>query len=284
MPRLPLVTYTFTFVICQVFPRTFIVTLVTIPVRNKHTSGFSPANADRLAFDAVGLKHRLRPIEESSSQNLGDGDYTAHCVSSARGFSMLELVIVIGIMMIVAGIAVEFVQRAAQTMRLEESAINYSNLLQQARLRAVHDDKYYTVLTVTNPVNGNMAFVDIAGTGIYVPGEPMMVFPVGVAPQSFGSGPALAGLEAAFLPNNPGAVQTVNTTALGPSLGSRGLPCTPTGGPLGTCPYLSAGGIPTSYITFLQNTQSGNWEAVTLTPAGRIRQWRYDGSNWSSLN
>lgn len=197
---------------------------------------------------------------------------------------MLELIIVIAIMMIVAGIAVEFVQRAAQTMRLEESAINYSNLLQQARLRAVHDDKYYTVLTASGGVNGNMAFVDIAGTGIYVPGEPMMVFSTGVSPQLFGSGPNLANLEAQFLPNNPGAVQTVNTTALGPTLGSRGLPCTPTGGPLGTCPYLSAGGVPTSYITFLQNTQSGNWEAVTLTPAGRIRQWRYDGSTWSSLN
>jgi prepilin-type N-terminal cleavage/methylation domain-containing protein len=259
---------------------------VTIPLRNRLNSGFSAACADRLALSAVSSKHHLRPIEESSSHNPGAADNAAHTpsVSSARGFSMLELIIVIAIMMIVAGIAVEFVQRAAQTMRLEESAINYSNLLQQARLSAVHDDKYYTVLTASGGVNGNMAFVDIAGTGIYVPGEPMMVFSTGVSPQSFGSGPNLANLEAQFLPNNPGAVQTVNTTALGPTLGSRGLPCTPTGGPLGTCPYLSVGGVPTSYITFFQNTQSGNWEAVTLTPAGRIRQWRYDGSTWSSLN
>ena len=194
------------------------------------------------------------------------------------------MLVVIAIMMIVGAITVEFVQRAAQTMRLQESAINYSNLLQQARLRAVHDDKFYTVLTASGGVNGDIAFVDIAGTGVYVLGDPMMSFPVGVTPQSFGSGPNLANLEAQFLPNNPGAVQTVNTTALGPSLGSRGLPCTPIGGPLGTCPYLSVNGVPVSYITFIQNTQSGNWEAVTLTPAGRIRQWRYDGSTWSGLN
>ncbi len=225
-------------------------------------------------------------MEHSKTHDFRAGDNAAHAVSTsaARGFSLLELVIVITILMIVGAIAVEFVQRAAQTMRLQESAINYSNLLQQARLRAVHDDKYYTVLTTGGGVNGNIAFVDVAGTGVYVPGEPMMVFSSGVTPQPFGSGPNVANLEAQFLPNNPGAVMTVNTTALGPTLGSRGLPCTPTGGALGVCPYLSVNGIPTSYITFLQNTQSGVWEAVTLTPAGRIRQWRYDGSTWSSLN
>jgi len=259
---------------------------VTIASPNGATAHacFSAACADCLS--AVDWKHLSHPPEYLETRNFRAGKNAAHAasISSARGFSILELVIVIAIMMIVAGIAVEFVQRAAQTMRLEESAINYSNLLQQARLRAVHDDKYYTVLTASGGVNGNMAFVDIAGTGIYVPGEPMMVFSAGVSPQSFGSGPNLAGLEAQFLPNNPGAVMTVNTTALGPTLGSRGLPCTPTGGSLGVCPYLSVNGIPTSYITFIQNTQSENWEAVTLTPAGRIRQWRYDGSTWSALN
>lgn len=246
--------------------------------------GFFDPYADRVS--AVGSKHPNHPLGHSKTPNVRVGDNASHAssVSAARGFSMLELVIVIGIMMIVAGIAVEFLQRAAQTMRLKESGINYSNLLQQARIRAVHDDKYYTVLAAIGGVGGDMAFVDIAGTGVYVPGEPMMLFSTGVSPQSFGSGPNLANLEAQFLPNNPGAIQTVNTTALGPTLGSRGLPCTPTGGPLGVCPYLSVGGVPTSYITFIQNTQSGNWEAVTLTPAGRIRQWRYDGSTWSALN
>ncbi len=187
--------------------------------------------------------------------------------------------------MVVASITLEFVQKAAQTMRLRESAVNYSNLLQQARLRAVHDDKYYTVLTAAGGVNGSIAFIDIFGTGNYVPGDPMMPFSAGVTGMSFGYGPNLTNLESQFLPNNPGAVLTVNTTALGPSFGPRGLPCTPTaGGGAGTCPYLSATGVPTSYITFLQNSQDQSWEAVTVTPAGRIRQWRYDGSVWSSLN
>lgn len=209
----------------------------------------------------------------------------AKCSLLSRGFSLLELLIAIAILMVVASITLEFVQKAAHTMRLRESAINYSNLLQQARLRAVHDDKYYTVLTATGGVNGTIAFIDVMGTGNYVQGDPMMPFSAGVIAVPFGSGPALTNLEAQFLPNNSSAVLTVNTTALGPSFGPRGLPCTPTsGGGGGTCPYLSTAGVPTSYITFLQNTQDQSWEAVTVTPAGRIRQWRYDGSAWSSLN
>jgi len=201
------------------------------------------------------------------------------------GFSMLELIIVVAIIMIVAAITVEVVQKAAQSMRLQESAISYSGLLQQARIRAVKDDKYYTVLTTTGGTTDPTAFIDIAGTGVYAPGDPMMVFPSGVSPMAFSSGPSLANLEAQFLPPDPSSLLTLNTTAPGPSFGPRGLPCTPSSsGPSGTCPYLTPAGIPTSYVAFLQNGQSGKWEAVTVTPAGRIRQWAYDSGTWSSLN
>jgi hypothetical protein len=40
----------------------------------------------------------------------------------------------------------------------------------------------------------------------------------------------------------------------------------------------------TSYITFMQHNVSGKWAAVTITPAGRIRQWTYDGNAWSAVN
>jgi prepilin-type N-terminal cleavage/methylation domain-containing protein len=205
--------------------------------------------------------------------------------SSRRGFSLLELLIVVAIIMIVAGITVQQVQRAARTMRLQESAIAYSNLVQQARISAVKDDKYYTVRTdaaATPPT----AYVDLNGSGSYDPGEPTMVFQSGVVPQSFGSGPGLADLEGKFLP--AGAAPVVDATAPGPTFGARGLPCiatsyTPNNG---SCTYLSNAGLPTAFITFIQNTQTGQWEAVTVTPSARIRQWQYDanGSSWSPLN
>jgi type II secretory pathway pseudopilin PulG len=227
----------------------------------------------------------------SPSENLGvHGSGAARNRGTARapeqGLTLIELIAVVAIVMIIAAITVEAVQRASRSMRLHEAAISYSNLLQQARIRAVRDDKFRTVLTT--PANGPTpptAFVDLASNGLYAAGDPMMIFPMGVTPMPFTSGPNLAGLEAQFLPPGPGSLQTVNTTAQGPTFGTRGLPCTPTAaGPNGTCPYLSAAGIPTAYIAFLQNTQSGNWMAVTVTPAGRIRQWAYSAGTWSALN
>jgi prepilin-type N-terminal cleavage/methylation domain-containing protein len=222
----------------------------------------------------------------SRSAGLGGSHHSGSSRDPEQGFSLLELIAVISIIMIISAITVEAVQRATRTMRLQEAAVSYSNLLQQARIRAVRDDKYYTVRTTAGA--GNVpptAFVDIAQNGVYAAGDPMMIFPAGVSPMAFASGPNLAGLEAQFLPPGPGSSLTVNTTAAGPSFGTRGLPCTPTiAGPNSTCPYLSLAGLPTAYISFMQNAQNGNWMAVTVTPAGRIRQWVYTDGNWTALN
>lgn len=186
-----------------------------------------------------------------------------------RGFSLLELCAVLMILMIVGAMALLTAVHAARSIRLHESATSYANLLQQARMRAVRDDRIYTVQTTTT--TPPTAFVDLAGGGT----NPRMVFATGVTPMPFGSGPALTNLENQFLP--AGQSGTVNTTAPGPTFGPRGLPCTPNAG---SCPSM----VPTSYITFLQNSDNTKWLAVTVNPAGRIRIWQYDGSTWSAMN
>jgi Tfp pilus assembly protein FimT len=196
--------------------------------------------------------------------------------------------IVVCIMLIISSVMILNVQSAVRGVRLSESAANYANLLQQARIRAVRDDRFYAVLAVT-PVSGApYAFVDIQGTGVLAPGDPMQVFATAVVPQPFASGPSLTNLKSQFLPPGASAQSTVNSTLAGPTFGPRGLPCTPVAGAGGstTCPYLTPPNFtPTSFITFIQNTQSGKWQAVTVTPAGRIRQWAYDGTSaWSPLN
>jgi type II secretory pathway pseudopilin PulG len=202
-----------------------------------------------------------------------------------RGFSLLEMCLVVAILMIVASMVFVNAVTAIRSIRLTESATSYANLLQQARIRAVQDDTYYLVRT--NPAAGDNppeAYVDIAQTGTYSvlgPSDPMVAFLQDVDPKPFSTGPGLTNLESKFLP--AAGVATLDTTDP-PTFGPRGLPCTPTAASGGTCPYLNAAGIPTSYITFLQNAQSDKWEAVTVTPAGRIGIWSYDGTNWSPMN
>ena len=196
-----------------------------------------------------------------------------------RGVTLLELCVVLAILLIVGGMLFINAVTAIRNIRLHQSAISYANLLQQARMRAVTDDTFYTVQTA---ISGStpIAFADLSvgRTGIYAAGDPMMVFSQGVTYMAFSSGPAQANLESQFLP--AGQAATVSTTSTTPTFGARGLPCRPTGS---ICPYIT-GGVATSYITFLQNAQSTKWEAVTVSPAARIRIWLYDGATWSAMN
>jgi prepilin-type N-terminal cleavage/methylation domain-containing protein len=216
---------------------------------------------------------RVKPTAAQSGE-----DAVCHRPLKQTGFSLLELMIVLSIAFIAAAMATMSMQRAARSVRLFEAGSDYANLLQNARIQAVKDDRFYTVRTTLSSTAPPQAYVDIGGTGTYTAPDPVMVFPQGVTPMPFASGPGLANLEAMFLPSGGNALATLNTAAAGPTFGSRGLPCTPTAG---TCSSM----IPTSYITFIQNQESGDWMAITVTPAGRVRQWQYDNAgNWSPRN
>ena len=198
-----------------------------------------------------------------------------------RGFSLIELLIVVAIGMIAAAMALPLVSNAVNQIHLSSSATDYANLLQRARMRAVQDDTYYQIQTQT--LSGDpIAYVDINKNGSYDTGEPMMVFASGVTDKAQSAGPALANLKSLFLPSGSVAQGSLQSTMI-PIFGPRGLPCKVSGS---ACPYLDAGGKPFSYLLFVQNTQNNRWEAVTLNPAARIREWAYDtkSSTWSPLN
>lgn len=208
-------------------------------------------------------------------------------VQAARrqaGFSLIELLIVVCIALVVTAMAVMQIQNTVRGVRLRSSATSYANLLQQARIRAVHDDNFYSVVVPAGP--NPQAVVDINSNGVYDAGEPLAPFSSGVVAQPFAAGPNVNQLKLLFLPPDPLSQASVNTTLAGPTFGPRGLPCTPlvTAG-VTTCPMLNPNVPATSFITFLQNLENGSWMAVTVSPAGRIRQWTYDlGTNtWSPL-
>jgi len=197
------------------------------------------------------------------------------------GFSLIELLIVVAISMIAAAMALPLVSNAVNQIHLSSSATDYANLLQRARMRAVQDDTYYQIQTQT--LSGDpIAYVDINKNGSYDTGEPMMVFASGVTYKAQSAGPALSNLKSQFLPSGSVAQGSLQSTMI-PIFGPRGLPCKVSGS---ACPYLDAGGKPFSYLLFVQNTQNNRWEAVTLNPAARIREWAYDtkSSTWSPLN
>jgi len=198
------------------------------------------------------------------------------------GFSMVELLTVAAIIVIVGGFAVPNIMSALHMARLRGSVADFSSLLQTARLRSVQDDRFYSTFILAG--SPQQAYVDInanGGTGVD-PGDPLIAISSEVTPMAVGAAPDTANLTGQFLPAGSGVVPKDGSTTGTPVIFSpRGLPCTTqtaTGGSV--CD--SAGGA-TAFWVFFQDSRTQAWEAITVTPAGRIQKWQHGVGGWSKL-
>ena len=82
-------------------------------------------------------------------------------------------------------------------------------------------------------------------------------------------------------PSGPGAPSAIDTSTLGftpetgnPSFNTRGLPC-----------LYSAGACANfGFISYYKDTRiagSGGWASISISPAGRIKRWFWNGSSWT---
>jgi len=191
-----------------------------------------------------------------------------------RGFSLLELMIVVAIIMILAAITVPRIMNTISDVKLRYFATNYSGLLQSARMQAVRKNAFYMVQSTPLSTGGTGYYVHFEG-GTYAAGDSLL--PLGseitVHPGS-GSG---APNESTFLTGN--ITFTVNAaSADSPAFNARGLPCIGVVNTT-TCPYSGQG-----FIVFMSKPSlTGNldWAAVAITPSGHMQIWTCDGNgNW----
>lgn len=202
------------------------------------------------------------------------------------GLSLIELMVVVVVVLIVAGYAVPTIMNMAHMIRLRGSATDFDGLVQQARIRSVQDDRSYSMYI--NAVAGatpSTAYVDLKQTGAIAAGDPEMVLPTEITLFAASGAPATANLKTQLLPaGTPVAVGPYDAAlASGTPItfSPRGLPCLPTAG---VCSGAVALG-PTAYWAFFENTTTTDWEAVTVSPAGRIQRWSYSASAsaWNKL-
>ena len=213
-----------------------------------------------------------------------------------RGFSLVELLVVVAIMLVVAAFTVPVMISAVRAGKLRGAASDYANVLQTARMRAVQDDRYYSVYT--QPANGNvpqLAYVDIypqaingaSGTGAPPvgsyqagpPADPMVVLSSDVVPQARGAAPNPVDLETKFCASCGAFVGGGPIKNTAPTFGPEGVPCTPIVSVGGTGTVCNSSGGISAYETFFQSTPTQAWVAVTLTPAGRIKTWYYNAGS-----
>jgi Tfp pilus assembly protein FimT len=196
---------------------------------------------------------------------------------------LIELVVVMGVILVVAGMAVPNFLNAMRSAHLKGVVSDYAGLLQSARIKAVDDDRYYSVYVLGG---ASEAYVDIypklatgasgnGGTAVD-PRDPLIAINSEVVQKAVGAAPNTASLQALFLPANATVVLGDGSVAASAiTFGPRGLPCSASA--LTCKTHIPAGDI--AYWTFFQDATSQNWGAVTVTPAGRVQRWLYSGGS-----
>jgi prepilin-type N-terminal cleavage/methylation domain-containing protein len=214
-----------------------------------------------------------------------------HRSKNARtGFSLLELIIVLSIGLILAVISIPNLNTYFHNNKLRSAGTDYAGLLVQVRFRAVQDSRYYSLYFLAG--NSHRAFADIypqnasgaSGSGGLTidPKDPDIGISneVNVQPQT--SAPNTANLITQFLPASTTITPVDGSLALSPvTFSPFGLPCVSTVVTGGSICNSKSG--PVAYWVFLENNVTQSWEAVTVTPAGRIDKWNYTSGAWQVL-
>jgi prepilin-type N-terminal cleavage/methylation domain-containing protein len=205
----------------------------------------------------------------------GQSSVVRHDSRKERGFTLLEMMIVVAVMMILAGITVPRFLNIVGDINLNYVAANYSGLLQSARIQAVRKNNYYGIQQTTLSTGGVGYYVHYQN-GSYAVGDPLL--PVGsqiAVHAGTGSG---APNESTL---NCGTGCTFASGTSYPAFNARGLPCVISSS---TCVQNPGQG----FVTFLSNTTLTSnvaWAAVIVTGGGRIQIWSCDQSgNWVQRN
>ena len=197
----------------------------------------------------------------------------------SRGFSMIEMVIVVSITMIVAAVAIPKFMQGIYDIRLRSAGTDLAGLMQQARQMAIKDNSFYPIKSLTQ--GGELLFyIDTSATRTsnstanYSSDFPTVQMGSGVIKTFTNPDTAATSTPWGFSPL---------PMALKPYWGAVGLPCMISGGRCVTSIVSGAGNSTAGYQIILTDTRpmgSPSFISITASPGGRVRVWSWSGSVW----
>jgi Tfp pilus assembly protein FimT len=188
------------------------------------------------------------------------------------GFSLLEAIIVVAIGLTITAIGLPRITNVVANMKLRASMTTVSGFLQNVRMLAVKKNRTTTARHFnrsTNPYSLVYYAKDAPDTSAIVTGDSQVEMEAPIITYDS--------------PTGTGAPAAITNTALGllvdplttdPSFNSRGLPCA----------YVSGVCTNAAFIRYFKDNRiggSGGWAAISMTPAGRIKRWFWNGSIWT---
>jgi prepilin-type N-terminal cleavage/methylation domain-containing protein len=188
---------------------------------------------------------------------------------SSGGFSLVEMMVVVAIVMVIAAFAIPNMMNVIATFRLRGGMSSLSSLLQNARMMSIKGNQTYSVHFTTMSA-GPVAYVKLAGdtAGILnTDAQAQLGAPVTMDQNPTGTG-APTQMDNSFLNFDP--------LTSDPSFNSRGIPCIYASG---TCT------APKGYVFYFRGKRSfgtDGWAAVTISPAGHVKTWYWNGSSWGN--
>jgi prepilin-type N-terminal cleavage/methylation domain-containing protein len=194
-----------------------------------------------------------------------------HCSKDRQfGFSLMELLLVVAITLVIVAISVPGLTLALENYRLDMAGHAAASLLVQTRLQAVRNNAPAYV-QYNNASTPNIA---------YITNDPATVYSIGLpdietVSTSFSTAnlPDHTQLDTLLSNGNTGVVAEIGTVI---GFNARGLPCLE-GASAAVCQQLDANGN-TAYFEWFMVDAKGGWEAVTVSPAGRVKAWRMSSS------
>jgi prepilin-type N-terminal cleavage/methylation domain-containing protein len=188
------------------------------------------------------------------------------------GFSLLEVTVVVAIGLMITAIGLPRITNVVANMKIRASLTTVSGFLQNVRMLAVKKNRTMTARHFNRSANPYS-----------------LVYYTKEAPDSSSitTTDSQVEMEAPIItydtPSGTGAPPAITNSALGlgadplttnPSFNSRGLPCA----------YSSGVCANAAFIKYFKDNRiggSGGWAAISMTPAGRIKRWFWNGSIWT---
>jgi prepilin-type N-terminal cleavage/methylation domain-containing protein len=196
--------------------------------------------------------------------------------SSSIGFSLIELLVVVAIMLVFAALAIPTMSTTLDGIRLRGALGSASNIAQRCRMQAIKKNLSQRLHFST--VGSSVVLFVTDGTDAAaapLPTDKQLSAQFWL-PLQFSIPGVPAGPPALTATGMWGTTLPLNVD-VDPYFNSRGLPCLPD--PVtGVCN--SAGGF--VYYYRYRNATHTRWAATSISPAGRIQSWIWNGTAWGN--